>query len=57
MKNSRPGMKPIVTDARTLKQIVERLQADGVANDEIQRRIVSVAVVDLDELNEVLRAA
>ena len=50
-------MKPIVTDARTLKQIVERLQADGVANDEIQRRIVSVAVVDLDELNEVLRAA
>lgn len=49
--------KPRVTDAATLSEIVERMKRKGIDPDDIQRHIVSVAVVDLDQLNEVMRAA
>lgn len=51
------GVKPRITEARKLREIVAKLQQEGVDPEEIQRHVVSVAVVDLDELNAVLRAA
>lgn len=57
MKHESRGQKPRVTDLDALKAIVEELRHDGMQEDEIQRRIVSVAIVDLDDLNEVLKAA
>jgi hypothetical protein len=49
--------KPRVTDCETLTEIVAKLRENGVSPEDIHRHIVSVAVVDLDELNEVMRAA
>lgn len=51
------GVKPRITEPRKLREIVTKLQQEGVEPEEIQRHLVSVAVVDLDELNAVLRAA
>jgi hypothetical protein len=57
MHRNSGGQKPRVTDAKTLQAIVEKLKEDGCEPDEIQRRVVRACVVDLDELNEMLRAA
>lgn len=51
------GVKPRITEPRKLREIVTQLKLEGVEPEEIQRHLVSVAVVDLDELNAVLRAA
>ncbi len=51
------GMKPRITEMETLRELVARMQSEGLPPEDIQRQIVSVAVVDLDDLNEVLRAA
>ena len=51
------GVKPRITEPRKLREIVTKLKLEGVEPEEIQRHLVSVAVVDLDELNAVLRAA
>ncbi|WP_157928887.1 hypothetical protein [Pararhizobium haloflavum] len=50
-------MKPRITEMETLRELVARMQSEGLPPEDIQRQIVSVAVVDLDDLNEVLRAA
>ena len=57
MKRANRSAKPRVTDTATLCEIVEEMKRKGVEADDIQRHIVSVAVVDLDQLNEVMRAA
>ena len=51
------GQKPRVTDTDALQAIVEKLKEDGCEPDEIQLRVVRSCVVDLDQLNEMLRAA
>jgi hypothetical protein len=57
MQMSVTGVKPRITEPRKLREIVTRLKLEGAEPDEIQRHLVAVAVVDLDELNAVLRAA
>ncbi len=51
------GVKPRITEPRKLREIVTRLKLEGVEPEDIQRHLVTVAVVDLDELNALLRAA
>ena len=51
------GIKPRITEITKLEELVSRLKRAGIQPDDIQRHIVSVAVVDLDDLNEVLKAA
>lgn len=57
MRRTASGIKPRITEITKLEELVSRLRQDGVKPDDIQRHIVSVAVVDLDDLNEVLKAA
>lgn len=57
MRSKPIGPKPRVTDDKTLQAIVQRLRQDGCEPDEIHRLVVREAVVDLDALNAVLRAA
>ncbi|GLQ39306.1 MULTISPECIES: hypothetical protein [Georhizobium] len=57
MRSKPIGHKPRVTDDKTLQAIVQRLRQDGCEPDEIHRLVVREAVVDLDALNAVLRAA
>lgn len=57
MRRTASGIKPRITELAKLEELVGRLKRAGIAPDDIQRHIVSVAVVDLDDLNEVLKAA
>jgi hypothetical protein len=51
------GVKPRITDEEKLREIVARLKRDGVPPEEIPLHVVTLAVVDLDDLNAMLKAA
>jgi hypothetical protein len=49
--------KPRITDRARLLQIVEDLRRHGVEGEALETEIVRLAIVDLDQLQEVMRAA